>query len=170
MNRNLIIYTLILFLLAGCDKKSGYSFGDDSDSTNSDSVTVISTEDDSQNNESNVSGTTSSSEFRPTDKEQVLKPSSSSNADNEIISRIRSRVMSLRIIKQANYDIQESTSGSRRISLIIEPNKDNTQNYDIRYGVNGDDHFETYGTLLYNTSNDQIQEFDPISGSYNDVN
>ena len=46
----------------------------------------------------------------------------------------------------------------------------NTNIYNIAYGMNGEDKFETYGFIRYNTDTQIFEEKDPISGEYVVVN
>ena len=102
---------------------------------------------------------------------QEATPNDASN-DNEKqkIESIRKKVKALKVIKDTEREIRESTSGAKSLGLIIDKSNENPKIYNIAYGMNGEDKFETYGFIRYNTNTQIFEEKDPISGEYVVVN
>ena len=138
-------------LLCGCSKKQGYEINGEDE--NEDSVEVVTeTESIHETNETPAA---------PQEQAQTAND----NKKQEIES-IRKKVKSLKVIKDTEREIKESTGGTKSLGLIIDRSNENPKIYNIAYGMNGEDKFETYGFIRYNTETKIFEEKDPISGEY----
>ena len=160
MKKSYIINTVLCAaLVCGCSKKQGYEINGEEDG-GEDSVEVVTETENSGN---------SVTETAPAVQEATPNDAPADNEKQKIES-IRKKVKALKVIKDTEREIRESTSGAKSLGLIIDKSNENPKIYNIAYGMNGEDKFETYGFIRYNTDTQIFEEKDPISGEYVVVN
>ncbi|MBR2623638.1 MAG: MerR family transcriptional regulator, partial [Paludibacteraceae bacterium] len=128
MKKSYIINTVLCAaLVCGCSKKQGYEINGEDDSE--DSVEVVT---ETENSDDNVT------EAVPAVQEATPNDASNDNEKQKIES-IRKKVKALKVIKDTEREIRESTSGAKSLGLIIDKSNENPKIYNIAYGMNGED-------------------------------
>lgn len=162
MMKKFIMATAVIALaLTGC-KKSQNGFDINGEESDTDSVEVVLAEEDANN--SIIPLPT----IHETRKPEVLTAEGDKDSQ-DIKDMISKKVMKTESVREADASIREATGGKKGISIIVEENENTKGVYDIRYGYNTDEKFETYGSFRYTKTTNRLEEYDVISGSYTKV-